>query len=464
MTEETSTNGISKSADWLDAETFDKDPSRLSGAIFVFLCFVPMIFTVAYGGVDVWALGFQAIFVGVIAVLWLLESFFTKEFRFSTNLLQIPIIGLLLIGLIQLLPLRSADVSLAVSAVSSLSLDAYSTRFAIIQLLIYLVFFAAALTFINSRKRLQRLVSGIIIFASVMAFFGILQRLANLEAIYGLRPSPQAIPFASFVNSHHFAAFMEMTIGLTVALVFGNAVKKDKNPLLIISAVIMGIALILTSSRGGFLSLLGVLAFVITANLLSKKDSEGTSNFRRNFAVVGGGIALVLVLFGAVFLLGGDQSLLRGVGLQNASADLSSGRTHFWQVALKIFVDYPFLGVGLNAFGTAFPSYDTWNGNFRIEQTHNDYLQMLVEAGILGFLCIAGFIALLFKQTFRTLSKTSDVFRRHTAIGALAGCFGVLIHSFFDFPLRTPSNTFFFLILVVIATVSIGFPKTEARA
>lgn len=467
MTKENTTNGISKSADWLDEETFDKNPSRLSGAIFVFLCFVPMIFTVAYGGVDVWALGFQAMFVGVIAVLWLLESFFTKEFRFSTNTLQLPIIGLLLIGFIQLLPLRSTDVSgnlLSIPTVSSLSLDAYSTRFAIIQLIIYLVFFAAALTFINSRKRLQRMVSGIIIFASVMAFFGILQRLANLEAIYGLRPSPQAIPFASFVNSHHFAAFMEMTIGLTVALLFGKAVKKDKNPLLIISAVIMGIALILTSSRGGFLSLLGVLAFVITANLLSKKDDEKPSNFRRNFALVGGGIALVLVLFGAVFMLGGDQSLLRGVGLQNANADLSSGRTHFWQVALKIFVDYPFLGVGLNAFGTAFPSYDTWNGNMRVEQTHNDYLQMLVETGILGFLCIAGFIVLLFKQTFRTLSKTSDVFRRHAAIGALAGCFGVLIHSFFDFPLRTPSNTFFFLLLVVIATVSIRSAHSSGKS
>jgi hypothetical protein len=43
-----------------------------------------------------------------------------------------------------------------------------------------------------------------------MAFYGILQHLANLEAIYNLRLPNQATPFASFVNKHHFAAFMEM--------------------------------------------------------------------------------------------------------------------------------------------------------------------------------------------------------------------------------------------------------------
>ena len=464
MSEENTTNDVSKFSDWFDAEMLDEKPSRLSGAIFVLLCFIPVISAVAYGAVDVWALGFLTVFVGAILILWLAESFFNKEFSFSTNWLQLPLFGLILIGLIQLLPLRNLNISsdlLSIPATNSLSLDAYSTRFGIIQLIGYFVFFAAAFVFINNQKRLRRIVSIIIIFGAIMAFFGILQSLADLESIYGLRPSLQAKPFASFINRHHFAAFMEMTIGLTLALLFGKALKRDKNLLLIIAAVIMGSGLILTSSRGGFLSLLSVIGFVITANLLKKQDgekAEKANNYRRYFAFIGGGITLILVLFGAVFLLGGDQSLLRGTGLQNAQADISSGRTHFWSVALKIFFDYPILGVGLNAFGTTFPQYDTWNGNFRIEQAHNDYLQILTESGILGFACVAAFIFLLFKRGAQIISQSTDNFRRNVAVGALAGCFGILIHSFFDFPLRTPSNAFFFLILVVLATASIGYP------
>ncbi|HEV8160448.1 MAG TPA: O-antigen ligase family protein, partial [Pyrinomonadaceae bacterium] len=369
--------------------------------------------------------------------------------------------------IIQLLPFRSANILselLSVPATASLSIAPYPTRLAVAQLLIYLVFFAAALAFVNNQKRLRKVVFSIVIFGSLMAFFGILQRLANTDAIYGLRPSPQALPFASFVNQHHFAAFMEMTIGITLALIFGQATKKDKRTLLIIAVVVMGIAILLTGSRGGLISLLGVIGFLVTANLLGKTKSgensgEGNKgNFRRNFAFITAGLALMLVLFGAVLLLGGEKSLLRGIGVQINQEDISSGRGHFWQIALKIFFDHPIFGAGLDSFGTAFTRYDTWNGSFRVEQAHNDYLQVLAEAGILGFACIAIFIFLLFKKSLQIVGTASDNFRRSTAIGALAGCFGVLVHSFFDFPLRTTANAFFFLMLVVIATTSIYYP------
>lgn len=465
MPEENKTNGVSSSSEWFDATIVKEKPSRLSGVVFFLLCAVPVFSALAYGAVDNWALGVLSIFAALIAIFWIIDAWQKNEFRFSGNTLQLPVLGLILIGLVQLLPLRSASVYvglLDVPASVSLSLDPYLTRFGVILLVVYFIFFAAALVFINDQKRLRRTLSIIIIFGALMAFYGILQRLANLESIYGLRPSPQAIPFASFVNQHHFAAFMEMTIGLTLALLFGKAAKKDFNWLLLIAIVLMGIAVVLTGSRGGFLSLLGVLGFVIAANLLQKPDTENSGaakNFRRNFALIGGGIALILVLFGAVVLLGGDESLLRGTGLQNTQADISNGRTHFWQTAVKIIFDYPILGVGLNAFGTAYTHYDTWNGTMRVEQAHNDYLQILADAGILGFICIASFIYLIFRQSLKIIGKATDRYRRSAAIGALAGCFGIMIHSFFDFPLRTPANAFFFLLLTVLATASISYPK-----
>lgn len=460
------TNNISKATDWYDAEIVDEKPTRLSGIVFFFLCLIPVFSAIAYGAVDAWALAFLTVLTFITAVFWMLDAWRLREFRFSSSKLQIPLLALTVIGLVQLLPFRSANISsdlLSRPAANSLSLDPYATRFAIIQLIVYFVFFAAALVFINNRKRLRKIVLTIIIFGAAMAFFGILQRLANLEAIYGLRTSPQAIPFASFINQHHFAAFMEMTIAFPLALLFGKATKKDKIALLIIAAVLMGIAIILTGSRGALLSFFGVIGFIIAANFLRKRNEEKTpetaKKYSKKFALIGGGIALILVLFGSVFLLGGDESLLRGIGLQNANADISSGRTHFWQTALKIIFDYPIFGVGLNAFGTAYTGYDTWNGVFQVEHAHNDYLEILADAGIFGFACIAAFIWLLFKQSLQIIGKASDSFRLNAAIGALAGCFGILLHSFFDFPLRTPSNGFFFLLLAVIATASINYPK-----
>ena len=441
--------------------------SRLSGAIFILLCVILIFSTLAYGAVETWAFGFIAIFTGLIAIFWLIDAWFNKEFRFDTNPLQLPVLGLILIGLIQLLPFRSWETggALTVPAVSSLSINPYATRIAVMQLIIFLVFFAAALTYLNSAQRLRKIVTVVIIFGAIMAFFGILQRLASPEGIYGWRPTPQAIPFASFVNQHHFAAFMEMTIGLTLALLMGKATEKDKRLLLIIAIVLMGIAILLTGSRGGVLSLLGVLGFVLLTNFLRRSDEETELSreerravFKRNIALVGGGLGLLMVLFGAVLLLGGDAPLSRGIGF-TTQADVSSGRLHFWSVGLQIFMAHPILGAGLDAFGTAFPLYDTWNGSFRVEQAHNDYLQILAEAGILGFICVAAFIFLLFKQGLQKIGAEHSHFRRSVSVGALAGCFGILIHSFFDFPLRTSSNAFFFLLFAVFATASIHFSK-----
>jgi len=461
----------SNSAAWYRKADLDDNPSRLSEIIVILLCAMLVFSNIAFGAVETWALGFLSLFAALIVIFWIADAWLKKEFWFSFSKLQLPLLGLILIGLIQLLPLRSSNVSsdlLSISASSSLSLDPFLTQIAVVHLIIYFIFFAAALTFINIQNRLRKIVVAIVIFGALMAFFGILQRLAGVEGIYGLRPTPQAIPFSSYVNQHHFAAFLEMTIGLTLGLLFGKATNKDKRFLLVIAAVLMGIAIVLTSSRGGMLSLFGVLAFVITANLLknqkdeNKSSTENRQNFRRNFTLIAGGLTLVLGLFGAVILLGGDASLLRGVGL-TTTQDLSSGRTHFWYVALQVFVNNPILGVGLDAFGTAFTRFDTWNGTFRVEQAHNDYLQILADAGILGFVCVASFIYLLFKNSLHAVGDALNRFRRNAAIGALAGCFGVLIHSFFDFPLRTPANALFFLVFAVLATNSISNPSLHRK-
>ena len=298
---------------------FEDTSSPMSRAIFILLSVMMILSVIAYGAVDIWMLGINSILAGLIVIFWLFETWKTNEFRFNTSLLQIPLLGLIVIGLIQLLPLRNLDSAkelISVEAVSTLSMSPYATRFFVIQMIVYAVFFAAALTFVNNRRRFQSVILAVIIFGSLIAFYGILQHLARPEAIYGLRPTPQSIPFASFFNQHHFAAFMEMTLGLTLGLFFGQATRKNKRVFLIIAAVIMGMAVIFTGSRGGMVSFLGVLGFVILANfLLSRKakntetdESSETTSFRRNVSLLGGGFFLLVILVGSVLLLGGDRS------------------------------------------------------------------------------------------------------------------------------------------------------------
>ncbi len=446
----------------LENVTIGSNASRLSSVIFFLLCLIPVLTTVLFGGVDNATWIVVTICWVAIILIWLVEAWRAKGLIFDPSSLQLPLIGLLLIGVIQLLPFGSGagDAMLNVPATNSLTLDPNGTRFFLLHLIIYIVFFAACLTFINTEKRLRKVVFLVVIFGAIMAFVAIIQRLASPDLIYGLRVPFQAVAFGPFINQHHFASFMEMTGGVTLGLIFGKSGLQDKKPLLLISVAIMGIALILTSSRGGMIAFIGVIAFVLISNFVARKrdvtDDRADNRTLLQKTLIAAGIgAAILLLIGSVVFLGGSDALLRGVTMDVAKEDFSNGRLHFWSVAIKIFLNHPILGAGLDAFGVAFTKHDTWHGLFRVEQAHNEYLQILAETGIIGFGCIPAFIYLLFKKGLRTVTNAGSGFRQNVAIGALAGCFGILIHSFFDFPLRTPSNGFFFLLLVAIATVSV---------
>ena len=444
-----------------------------SRSIVVLLCAVIVVSVMLFGAVDTGTIVLLAMLMLAVVIVWTLLSIRRRAFVVNTSMLQLPVLALAAIGIVQLLPLRNTGISpglLTVPVASSLSLDPYATRFFLMRLFLYIIFFAAALTFVNSFSKLRTLIVVLIAFGGVLAFYSILQRVETPSTIYGLREPAQATPFGTYVNRHHFAALMEMTLGLTLGLIFAGKQKSNRLPFLIAAASVMAIAIVLTGSRGGMIGFIGVLALVATASIFSRSgrrsnrgEASEKDTFSRRLVYVAGGSAFFLLTLGLTLFLGGADPLLRSVGVEAGAGDFTSGRLQFWQTALKIFGNHPIIGAGLDAFGTTYSRYDLSNGLFRVEQAHNDYLQILSDGGILGFACVAIFIFLFFRYAFNTIRQSHNGLRRGAAIGALAGSFGIMIHSFFDFPLRTPANGFVFLALAVIATVAVAEPPSRRR-
>jgi O-antigen ligase len=234
-------------------------------------------------------------------------------------------------------------------------------------------------------------------------------------------------------------------------------VEKDRRFIYLFAAGLMAVALIMTNSRGGIISFVAEVLFlaVITAFDKRAKHREAEQKRKRmRSAAVRTAVALVLIIgiFTAVVLVGGESVLSRFVGTVNTD-DPTTGRAHFWSVTLDIIKAHPLIGTGLGAFGVVYTRYDTRNGLFRLEQVHNDYLQVLSDAGIIGAVIGVLFIIILFRQAFARW-ESRDQFRRGVAIGALGGCFAVLVHSFFDFTLHTTSNALLFLTLAGLATLN----------
>jgi len=304
---------------------------------------------------------------------------------------------------------------------------------------------------------LQVIVRTIMIFGFLLAIFGLTQSIASPNKVYWVRELSQSTAFGPFINRHHFAGYMELTIALPLGLVFAGAIEREKLLLYVFIAGLMGVALVMTGSRGGIISLVAEILFlvVVTAFLRpssSEHHQRHHSMLKRAGVRAGLGLALIGGLFIGVILLGGEASLTRFIDTVNTD-DPSTGRTHFWSVTLEIIKHNPILGTGLGAFGAVYTRFDSRNGLFRLEQAHNDYLQIFSDAGIVGAFMALVFLVLLFRLAFKR-AKSDDPFRRGIAVAALGGCFAVLIHSFFDFTLHTTSNALLFLVLAALATVN----------
>ena len=431
------------------------------------LCLAVGLSALAFGTVHSWSLAFFQAGAGLVVILWAYDAWRTRKLRVSRNLLQLPLLGLFIVGLVQLLPFGSqlaagdggAVGGLTNAPVNSLTLDPYSTRFVLIQLASLLVYFGGALVFIDSPKRLRLVVRMVTVFGFLLALFAMLQYFVNPTQIYWLRQPKYALPFGPFINRHHFAAYMELTIALPLGLLLSGAVAAERRLLYLFAVVIMTLALMLTGSRGGILSLAAETFFLIAvAGLVRRRDrrddgvaAEG-SRVRAALLRVGLGFALVVALILGALSLGGEESLGRLLGTVN-SDDPTSGRVQFWQGTWEVIKHHPVLGVGLGAFSVAYTRYDVLNGTSRLEQAHNDYLQILADAGIVGGALGLAFVLALFAYGFARINS-KDKFRSGVAAGALAGCFAVLVHSFFDFSLHMTSNALLFLVLAALATLN----------
>lgn len=407
------------------------------------LMFVLLGFTtMAYGGVHQPVIAIFYVGVALMMVLYAVDGFRSGTLRYSPSLLQLPLYATAFYSLVQIIPFGSiADVAGVTGIVRTISLDPFSTKLTAAHFFALAVFFSLSLILIDSAKRIQITVLFITVFGFAFAFFAILQSVLSPTLIYGIYETQFAQPFGSFVNRHNFAAYMEMCIAIPLGLLFTGVISKDKRLLYITGVALMGVALLLSGSRGGFVALVAQLIFLVLITV----GNRSRKNYAVKFALAG---VLIAAIVGGSFFVGGESSLTR-ISESATSKDVTTNRSHIWMVTAKVIAaNLPF-GAGFGAYGVAYTQYDTFSGLERVEQAHNDYLQVLADGGLVGLAIGGAFLFFLF-QTGRKAVSVENFYRRGVAVGAASGIFAVLVHSIFDFVLHTTAISLMFILLLCL--------------
>jgi O-antigen ligase len=387
-----------------------------------------VVFAVAtHGGVEDWARAVLETGAGLLFFAWALWIYFTHEEQIVISPLLPPLATLSLFVCGQWFFRRTAS--------------SYSTRTEFMLLLsdVILLFLA-----VQAFRTLQDW-RGFIWFGMVLgfltSFFGILQHLTFNGKLYWFREMHYGgIPFGPYVNRNHFAGFAELILPLALAPLVLGRVRRERWPVVGLFAVVPIGALFLSVSRGGIVSFgveLAVLALVMI---------QWRTRGKQLFA----GAAVLLLALSMVYWLGVGQLLERFSSLQ--SLEVSAGkRASMRQDTWQIFLHHPLTGTGLGTLQIVYPPYESLYDGKIVNHAHNDYLEALAETGILGGLCCAWFLGVLFRESFMRLRQLNNSFPGTLQLSGLVACAGFLVHSSVDFNLHIPSNALLFFLMAHLA-------------
>lgn len=388
-----------------------------------------------YGSTESWAVALWELIIFATMIVWAIYSLIKGHIIFQFNPLLLPLAALLITAFIQ---------------IATISYDPYTTFQAVMKISAYLCFFLLFTTFVSTIRRVDLTIRVIVALCILIALIGIGQS-------YTGRIIWEYASFGPFVNRNHFAGFLEMGIALAGGIIVTGIVKREILALYISAIIIMSAGIVLSGSRGGMLSLIGEIIFIITLTiptLIPKKFKPKKLKMAPPLGIATAGLAIIIL---ALFIAG-SEDLIRNINQtknetsQNVPLSERYNRIELWKTTGEIINDHPWLGVGLGAYPTTYTRYDRSSGTQRVEQSHNDYLQIAADAGITGIIIAISFLIILFVYGYKA-SQSHNKHKRAIAIGALAGCFAIIIHSVVEFNLQITSNGQLFLALAGLATM-----------
>jgi O-antigen ligase len=441
-------------------------PFLMSKAIFRGLLLAIVFTALAHGAVESWSVAvFGALVIGLL-VMWAIKAFQEKQLVFVVPAAAWPMAALLLYVMIQSLAFSKSDGQMV-----SLSMDVEATRSALPVVFFLFAGFLLAVNFLNTPERLKQGVSFLIFYGFGLALFALLQYFTWNGRIYWLRPT-EFTAFGPFVNRNHFAGYMEMLIPLPVALMVARAIRKEMWLMYGFLAALMSLAVILSLSRGGMISVLMSLVFLALAKSRLRRSARKRQTQSSPLWVwlkgLGGIAALSLVLATGVVWLGAEPVLNRlGRSIEQLKteegAEDAVSRSGIWRDTKKLFQAHMIFGVGLGAYETVFPAYSLNSIEMVVTHAHNDYLQILADCGLIGGVIGLWFLVVIFRAVWQGL-KSPDGFHAALALGGGAGIFAMLLHSLFDFNLQIPSNALLFLTLcAMVSHIALVTRKAEKK-
>lgn len=376
---------------------------------------------------------------------------------------------------------------------SSLSLYPHATRQGLVRLLGALLLFYVVRNYAASAGFLRRVSILAVANGACLSLFALLQFFAAPQATVYWQIPTLGQPFGPFVCKNHFPFYINICIGLGLGLILyelgyhwrsrqpassrSPAPHPTQEPLakrfarrsspmapawswlerspvlwVSLSLTLMIGAVALSLSRGGLLSL-AVTSLVCL--LIHGTRSTGMRVLQATVVLLGTSLALVNWL--------GSERVERRMSTVYSGEAFQEGRLPLWSRSLTLLGDFPVWGAGLGTFQFVEPlsRRQAVDANTAYDHAHNDYVEALVEGGLLRLGLTLALIVFMYRLGYRALVQLASHPTSGLVMGSLMGLTTVVIHSFGDFGIHMPAIT---ILVIVVSAQLAALAGPEGRA
>lgn len=396
------------------------------------LMFAPL----AFGAVEAWAIFALQLGACILVCTWLMRQIRAERIMARWNPVFLPMAAFGALAIVQLAP-----------GVSAYRHATYST------FLLYVTYGLVCflLTQVLERTRhLRRLGVVFTVYGSALAAFAVLQSLSSSGKLYWIRtPRFGGWIYGPYVNHNHYAGLMEMLAPIPLVYAFSRYAHGRKKWLAASAAAFIGASIFLSGSRGGMAAFAIELAIFVCFLF-----RERTNN---RIALLLG--AFLLVAVGSIAWIGGSEvssriSTIADYKRPDMNTDI---RLKIDRDALHMIAARPFMGWGLGTFADVYPQFRSFYTNSLVNEAHNDYLQTLIEMGVLGFGIATWLLVAAIRPALRKARNWPSDVNGIVTMAALLGISGIMVHSFVDFNLEIPANAMLFYVLCTVAAMEPRF-------
>jgi O-antigen ligase len=308
----------------------------------------------------------------------------------------------------------------------------------------------------------------LVINAALIALVGLIQLNLESRSILGLFEAADeglALFFGTFLYKNHAAAFFNLGMAVSLACFFGY-VKQDQkrksNPgwLFLIFAGVLFAGVIFSKSRFGFLCSCGILALFGPLALTQLRDS----GLSRKWVTAVCTAMIILTGCGGIYLLQNNAAThLKTLNSQITEDFSFKQRRLAYESELSMFAEKPIFGWGAGNYRHGFRQFQNMEGereeirnpymnrrsaNFFWQHAHNDYLEWLIELGVVGTLILLSIPGYFFWLIFK-----SKRWKEPVPLMLLAGLGSTMVHALIDFPFQNPAVLItWFAILTITGT------------